>query len=57
VLRRDVPMVKLLMEAGADARKGISRIRLDPDPIIDRVVEALFTSEVSLGRLHRGMSR
>ena len=33
------------------------RIRFDPDPIIDRVVEALFASEVSLSCLHRDMSQ
>ena len=33
------------------------RVRFDPDPIIDGVVEALFASEISLGRLHRDVSQ
>ncbi len=33
------------------------RIRFEPDPIINGVVEALFASEVPLGCLHRDMSQ
>jgi hypothetical protein len=33
------------------------RVRLDSDPIIDGVVEALFASKVSLGCLHGDMTQ
>jgi hypothetical protein len=33
------------------------RIRFEPDPIINSVVEALFAAEVPLGCLHRDMSQ
>ena len=53
VLRRDVPMVRLLMEAGADARKGIfphrdatSSLALAMDREYHEVVAVIDTPEL-----------